>query len=99
MFDAFMFRIQQREKVLGKNFKRWEIVILKDGRVLIEDKEEKWVFYDENWVPLDKNWNVELVEIDYDDLPKNVQKTLDRYEKNPESFNFVNVREVLWLNE
>jgi hypothetical protein len=22
MFDAFMFRIQQREKVLGKNFKR-----------------------------------------------------------------------------
>jgi hypothetical protein len=42
---------------------------------------------------------VEIWEIAYKDLPPSAKSSIDRYRSNPESFNFVNVKDYLWLNK
>lgn len=41
----------------------------------------------------------EFWEIDYKDLTEEEKKSIDRYNNDYNSFNFVNVREYLWLKK
>jgi hypothetical protein len=58
----------------------------------------KWKELKELLLESNENYT-EFWEIAYKDLPLTTKASIDKYRKNPESFDFVNVREYLWLKK